>query len=378
MFLDIWLPGIDGLETLRRLESEGRNAVVVMISGHGTIETAVRATKLGAFDFIEKPLSLEKTLLVLRNALRQRRLERTNRRLLSQLRRDLEIPGATEASAGLRRRIDAIAGSDAAVLLEGERGSGRETLARKLHAEGARSGGPFCDLSPRGLDDAAWARTLFGEDPRGIPGRLELAERGTLFVREADTLSATAAGSLADALSVERTPPRDLRLILSVRRLETLDPTLRFEADGIRIAVPPLRERADDISAIAERTMAELAREYGRKAPVFEPEATAAMTAYAWPGNLRELRAVVERLLLMGDGDSIALADLPRELGGAHPFGEDLYREFPSLEAGVRAFERFHMTRALAECDGDLERAAERLGLPSEAFERLRTMKQQV
>src|SRR5262245_31209974 len=162
VLLDVWLPGIDGIETLMELRERGIDTEVAMISGHGTIETAVRATKLGAFDFIEKPLSLERILLVLRNALRQRRLEHRNRRLLEQLDRDTEVLGSSSAAQALRGRITAAAGSDAPVLLCGEPGSGRETAARRIHASGPRSGEAFVGVACAVLDPLDAEQALWG------------------------------------------------------------------------------------------------------------------------------------------------------------------------------------------------------------------------
>src|SRR5262245_33787395 len=160
VLLDVWLPGIDGLETLIRLRQRHVDSEVVMISGHGTIETAVRATKLGAFDFVEKPLSLERTLLVLRNALRQRWLEKRNRRLVEQLNRDTEIVGHSAAAQRLRAEVGAAATSDAPVLICGERGSGREAVARRIHSTGPRAGEAFVDLPCGALDAQAGAGAL--------------------------------------------------------------------------------------------------------------------------------------------------------------------------------------------------------------------------
>ena len=160
LLLDVWLPGIDGLETLSRLKASNIDAEVVMISGHGTIETAVKATKLGAFDFVEKPLSLEKTLLVLRNALRQRRLEKRNRSLLDQLARDTEIVGDSEAARRVRREADAAAGSESPVLVCGEAGSGREAVARRIHSASRRADQAFVHLACAGFNGAAGFRFL--------------------------------------------------------------------------------------------------------------------------------------------------------------------------------------------------------------------------
>jgi two-component system nitrogen regulation response regulator NtrX len=358
--LDIWLPGKDGLEILLELRERRLDLEVVMISGHGTVETAVRATKLGAFDFVEKPLSLEKTLLVLRNALRQRRLERRNRHLLEQLTRDTEIVGRSPAMETLRAAIGSAAASEASVLIHGERGTGRETIARRVHAASARADEAFVDISPAAMAEGAIPTALFG-DSDGNGGRLGLAAGGVLFVDEAETLPAPQQQRLAAALA-QAEPPR-ARAMASVADPAALEPALRQRLDVIRIDVPPLRSHRDDVQQLAERFMADLSREYGIPPKRISPEALAALRAWDWPGNVRELRNLTERLLLMVSGESVGVDDLPRDLGGAGGPAEDLYREFESLAEGLATFERYLIRRTLAATRGDVAEAAERLML---------------
>ena len=316
VLLDVWLPGIDGLTTLTRLRERHLDPEVVMISGHGTIDTAVRATKLGAFDFVEKPLSLEKTLLVLRNALRQRQLERRNRQLMEQLARDTEIVGRSAAADALRREVESAAGSDAPVLLYGERGSGRETVARRIHAAGRRAAAPFVEVPCGALDAGAAERALFGEGER--PGRVRLAASGTLFLEDVDRLPAGLQRRLAASLALEVQRPSGLRVMASAQpRSTSLEPELRQFLEVLRVEVPSLRERRDDIPMLAERFMHEISREYGRQPRRLGPDSLAALRAHSWPGNMRELSNLMERLLLVSDQDVVALEDLPEDLGGA-------------------------------------------------------------
>jgi two-component system nitrogen regulation response regulator NtrX len=361
VLLDVWLPGIDGLETLQRLRQRRPDAEVVMISGHGTIETAVRATKLGAFDFVEKPLSLEKTLLVLRNALRQRRLEQCNRRLLEQLARETEILGRSAPAENLRREVEIAAGSRAPVLVSGEPGSGRETVARRIHAAGPTAERPFVRVPAGALDPLAAEAALFGRE--GEPGRLDLAAGGTLFLDDADELDPALQRRLAERLGEQHAPPR---LIATAAAVAGLGPSLLGYADVVRIDVPPLRERREDVPLLAERFMADLAREYARPPRRLAPDCLAALQSHDWPGNLRELRNLVERLLLFAPGDVVRLSDLPARLGGARSPAEDLYREFSSLAEGLAAFERYYVARILADEAGDRPAAAARLGLTPE------------
>jgi len=362
VLLDVWLPGIDGLETLTRLRERNLDLEVVMISGHGTIDTAVRATKLGAFDFVEKPLSLEKTLLVLRNALRQRQLQRRNRQLMEQLARDTEIIGRSAAADALRREVEAAAGSDAPVLICGAQGSGRETVARRIHAAGTRAGAPFVEVPCSALDAKAAERALFGDGEQ--PGRVRLAASGTLFLEDVDRLAVDLQRRLAAALALEVQRPAGLRVMASAQDgSTTLDPELRQFLDVLHVEVPSLRERRDDIPMLAERFMREISREYGREPKRLGPEALAALRTHAWPGNMRELSNLMERLLLGSASETVALEDLPEELGGARHPTEDLYREFGSLAEAVEAFERYYVARVLAEESGQRQAAARRLGL---------------
>jgi len=358
LLLDVWLPGIDGLETLSRLKAQGIDAEVVMISGHGTIETAVKATKLGAFDFVEKPLSLEKTLLVLRNALRQRRLEKRNRSLLDQLARDTEILGDSEAARRVRREADAAAASEAPVLVCGEVGSGRETVARRVHSASRRADQAFVHVACAGLSGAAGAAVLFGSEAG--PGRLALAERGSVFLEDVDALP----GALQAAMAAWMPDHPGVRWIATAAANPAgLTSPLREHLDVVRITIAPLRARREDIALLALRFQRDLAREYGRAEKRFSGEALAALSRHDWPGNIRALRNAVERALLLAPSDEIQVADLPLDLGGATHPAEDLYGSFETLAEGLAAFERYFLRRALREEKGDLEATARRVGV---------------
>jgi len=342
VLLDVWLPGIDGLETLKLLRDRRCDAEVVMISGHGNIETAVRATKLGAFDFVEKPLSLEKTLLVLRNALRQRRLERRNRQLLEQLTRETEIAGRSSAADVLRGDAEVAAASDAPVLIVGEPGSGRETIARRIHSAGRFAGGPFVELPCGALDVDAASTALFGAE--GAGGRIDMASGGSLFLEDVGRLDPGLQRRLASRLLAESRGERAARLIASVDAGDpSLDESLLRCLDVIHIDVAPLRERREDIEFLAEKFMRNLAREYGREPKRLSPDCLLALKAHAWPGN------------------------------GARSPAEDLYREFATLAEGLRTFERYYVSRIMAEENAETVSAARRLGIdPAEIEKRLR------
>jgi two-component system nitrogen regulation response regulator NtrX len=368
VLLDVWLPGIDGLDTLQKLRERRDDTEVVMISGHGTIETAVRATKLGAFDFVEKPLSLEKTLLVLRNALRQRRLERRNRQLLDQLARDTKIIGRSAAANRLRKQVSVASTTSAPVLICGEPGSGRETVARRIHAAGERADGPFVDLPCAALDSAGASAALYGSGEQR--GRLDLARGGTLFLDEVDQLGRDLQRKLVGDLGASDSTLPPIRVIASAAvEPETIEPPMLHFLDVIRIEVPPLRERREDLPLFIERFMRDLAREYGVMPKRWAPDCLAAFKAHDWPGNARQLRNLIERLLLFVPGETVQMSDLPESMGGARPPVEDLYREFASLDEGLRAFERYYIARMLAEESSDRAAAAKRLGLTPRQLE---------
>jgi two-component system nitrogen regulation response regulator NtrX len=363
LLLDVWLPGIDGIETLSRLKAGGVDAEVVMISGHGTIETAVKATKLGAFDFVEKPLSLEKTLLVLRNALRQRRLEKRNRSLLDQLARDTEILGDGEAVQRVRREAAVAAASEASVLVCGEAGSGRGTIARHVHTASRRADHAFVHVPCGALASEGGVAVLFGSD--ASRGRLALAEGGSLFLEDVDALPGDLQAPIASWLSGHP----DVRVIATAATDPVgLKSPLREHVDIVRITTAPLRTRREDIAFLAARFISDLAREYGRGEKRFSPGALAVLGRHDWPGNVRALRNVVERALLLAAGDEIQVSDLPSELGGAGLATEDLYASFPTLADGLAAFTRYFLRRALREEKGDVEAAARRAGVPAATF----------
>ncbi len=369
VLLDVWLPGIDGIETLQRIRETRLDAEVVMISGHGTIETAVRATKLGAFDFVEKPLSLEKTLLVLRNALRQRRLERRNRHLLDQLSVDTEILGRSAAARRLRAEVTAAASTESPVLICGERGSGCETVARRIHLESARAGEAFVLVPCAALDARSATEILFGGP--GAPGRIHLADGGSLFLEEVERLPVAVQDRLGALLGTRADFGPDVRWLgSSTRDPSSIGSTLRQQLDGLRLMVAPLRERREDVPVLAERFARSLSKEYGRPEKRFAPDCLAALTAYGWPGNVRELRNLVERLVLLVPGEEIRILDLPPPIGAEGLPAEDLYAEFATLAEGLETFERYYVRRVLTESQGDRQKAARRLGIDAGSLEK--------
>jgi two-component system nitrogen regulation response regulator NtrX len=394
VLLDVWLPGMDGLETLTRLRERGADSAVVMISGHGTIETAVRATKLGAFDFIEKPLSIEKTVLTVRNALRQRELERVNAALAEELRDESLLIGESVAMRALRKQIEIVAPTDGRVLVYGESGTGKELVARSIHAQSRRSSAPFVELNCAAIPEELIESELFGH-VRGAftgatsakRGKFELADGATLFLDEVGDMSARVQAKVLRVLEEQRFEPVgsttsmrvDVRVIAATnKRLDAEIERGNFRADlfyrlnVIPFELPPLRERPEDVPLLAEHFNRKFSDANKKRPKRFEPDAVEAMRNYVWPGNVRELRNTIERVVIMHPHLKVTAADLP-PLGGEAP-PEDAFR-FSTFKDASEAHQREFIKRKLAEAEGNVSRAAELMGMDrSHLYRRMRTL----
>ena len=382
--LDIWLPGMDGLATLARLRERRVDAPVVMISGHGNIESAVKAIKLGAFDFVEKPLSLEKTVLVIGNAVRQSRLEAENRALRAHVDKRLTMVGESYVMAQLREQIAMAAPTNGRVLIYGENGTGKELVARTIHALSRRRGGPFVEVNCAAIPEELIESEMFGHVKGAFTGALvdrrgkfELADGGTLFLDEIADMSLKTQAKVLRALQEQVVEPVggasgvrvDVRVLAATNkdltgeiRAARFREDLYFRLNVIPIFVPPLRDRADDIPRLAEHFMSELSREYGKRRKTFDGGALSALQRYRWPGNVREMRNVLERLMIMVPGDTIAASDLSFLDGGVAMDAPDQTVTMPLHEARDQ-FERDYILRALAAQQGNISRTAEVLGV---------------
>ena len=398
ILLDVWLPGIDGLATLARLRERQVDAQVVLISGHGNIESAVRAIKMGAFDFVEKPLSLEKTVLVVRNALRQRRLEAENRALRARVDRTQAMVGESYVMRRLREQVAMAAPTNGRVLIYGENGTGKELVARTVHAMSHRKNAAFVEVNCAAIPEELIESELFGH-VRGAftgavsdrRGKFEVADGGTIFLDEIGDMSLKTQAKVLRVLQ-EQTMEAvggtarirvDARVLAATNKeLQTeirqgnFREDLYFRLNVIPIFVPPLRERQEDIPLLADHFMAEFAREYGRRPKPFEPEATSVLQDYAWPGNVRELRNVIERLVIMVPGDAIGIADLGflDQTGVSRPMVSEATGPRPTLHEARERFERDLILRTLAEQEGNMSRTAEVLGVErSNLYRKMRT-----
>jgi two-component system, NtrC family, nitrogen regulation response regulator NtrX len=385
--LDVWLPGMDGLATLARLRERQVDSQVVLISGHGNIESAVRAIKMGAFDFVEKPLSLEKTVLVVRNALHQRRLEAENRALRARVDRTQTMVGESPVMRRLREQVAMAAPTNGRVLIYGENGTGKELVARTIHALSRRRHAAFVEVNCAAIPEELIESELFGH-VRGAftgavadrRGKFEAADGGTIFLDEIGDMSMKTQAKVLRVLQEQTMEPVggtsrikvDARVLAATNkdlqaeiRAARFREDLYFRLNVIPIFVPPLRDRPEDIPLLANHFMAELAREYGRRIKTFEPSAIAAIQRHPWPGNVRELRNVVERLMIMVPGDSISAGDLgfPDRDDPEQPGATSVSADRLTLHEARDRFERDLILKTLAEQQGNMSRTAEVLGV---------------
>jgi two-component system nitrogen regulation response regulator NtrX len=383
--LDIWLPGMDGLATLAKIRERRVDSPVVMISGHGNIESAVRAIKLGAYDFVEKPLSLEKTVLVIGNAVRQRRLEAENRALRATVDRRLTMVGESYAMAQLREQIAMAAPTNGRVLIFGENGTGKELVARSIHAMSRRRLAPFVELNCAAIPEELIESELFGHMKGAFTGavadrrgKFELADGGTLFLDEIADMTLKTQAKVLRALQEQVVEPVggaagvrvDVRVLAATNkdlpaeiRAGRFREDLYFRLNVIPVYVPPLRDRGGDIPLLADHFMAELAREYGRRPKRFDAGAAARLRSYHWPGNVRELRNVIERLIIMVAGETITVDDLAFLDGGAVGDAGEAVAEATPLHVARDRFERDYILKALAAQQGNISRTADVLGV---------------
>jgi two-component system, NtrC family, nitrogen regulation response regulator NtrX len=383
ILLDVWLPKMDGIETLERLLEAGSASMVIMISGHASIETAVRATKLGAFDFIEKPLSLEKTVLAVKNALDHLRLEKENRRLRAELERDYHILGESVPMRALRQLIALTAPTASRVLIYGESGTGKELVAHALHAQSPRSAQAFVEVNCAALPEDLIESELFGHARGSFTGateskvgKFQKADAGTLFLDEVGDMSLKTQAKVLRVLEEQRFEPVgsnnsvsvDARVIAATnKRLDeeiargVFREDLFYRLNVIPVSVPPLREHTEDVPILAVHFLAEYASAYGRRPKTLAPAALAVLLRYPWPGNVRELKNVIERLVIV----------CPQEKIEPHHLPPELYRGLPrppqsiaaTLQQARSAYEREFILRKLEENQWNMTRAAAALGL---------------
>lgn len=396
VLLDIWLgDGIDGLETLAKLKGEGSDAAVVMISGHGNIETAVRSTKLGAFDFIEKPLSLERTVVTVKNALRQRKLEIANAQLQSELAEQYVMVGESVAMRALRKQIAIVAPTDGRVLISGESGTGKELVARSIHAQSKRKNAPFVEINSAAIPEELVESELFGHAKgafsgatRSKKGKFEIADGATLFLDEIADMSPRVQAKVLRVLEEQRFEPVgsntpvsvDVRVVSATNKpLDSLienghfRPDLFYRLNVIPFQVPPLRERREDIPPLVEHFNQRFSRDYGKPAKEFTEDAMDALRDSDWFGNVRELKNTIERIVIMNAKTTINSNELPKsETSDSIPA---LSFRFPTFKDATDAYQREFIQHKLAEFEGNVAKAAEDMGVDrSHLYRRMRSL----
>jgi two-component system nitrogen regulation response regulator NtrX len=395
VLLDIWMPGIDGIDTLREIRKENPMIQVIVITGHGNVETAVKATKLGAFDMIEKPLSIDKVILGINKALNFRRLEEENRYLRKKTIEKNSITGQSAPTQALKHQIAVTAPTDSWILITGENGTGKELVARTIHQFSRRAEAPLIDVNCAALSEGQIERELFGHEKGAIPGvdakkygRLELAAGGTLFFDEIADMGLKTQAKLLRVLQEQqfqriggsRVITVDVRVIAATNRdLEeeirrrTFREDLYYRLNVVPIRVPALRERKDDIPALVEVFLNDCAGRTRERIKQITSEAMEMLMNYSWPGNVRELKNLVGRLVIMTDSPVIEADDLPAPYNPIreNPVGtseETLFKP-DSLSEAVGAFEEIFIRRKYRQFGEDANRCAEALGISREHLE---------
>src|SRR5579885_2763366 len=384
VLLDVWLPKMDGIETLEHMRRDGHFPMVVMISGHGNIETAVRATKLGAFDFVEKPLSLDKTTQSVKRAFEFLRLELENRRLREELGHRYQVLGDSVPMKALRQQIALAAPTNGRVLIYGESGTGKELVAHALHAASLRSREPFVEVNCAAIPEELIESELFGHVKGSFTGasedkigKFQKADNGTLFLDEVGDMSLRTQAKVLRFLDEQRFEPVgalesiqvDVRVVASTNKnLEeeiergNFREDLFYRLNVIPFHVPPLRERVEDIRLLADHFLREFTTAYGRKPKELTEEALQAIEEYPWPGNVRELRNLMERIVIMNPQTRIDASHMPLDRSRRAVFDRPMDR-FGSLQEVREAAERDYILKKLDEAKGNVTRAAELLGL---------------
>jgi len=383
IFLDIWLPGKDGIEVLKEIRSRRPLQYVIMISGHGTIETAVQATKLGAFDFIEKPLSLEKLLLVLEHALKQKRLEEENRSLKDLVRQETTMIGESVPMIALRQQIQYAAPTEGRILIFGENGTGKELVARLIHLGSPRREQPFVEVNCAAIPEDLIESELFGSEKGAYTGstetrkgKFELGDGGTVFLDEVGDMSIKTQAKVLRVLEEQRfvrvggSQPIeiDVRVIAATNKnLEdeiekgNFREDLFFRLNVIPFEVPPLREKKEDIPLLVDYFMDHFCQRYGKPRKSISRQAMQRLLCYHWPGNVRELKNIVERLVIMVPTVKVELSDLPAAL--SKPNVREFRPPAQSWQEAREDFERKFILEKLKEYDGNISRTAAAIGM---------------
>ena len=387
VLLDIWMPGMDGIETLIKIKETYPHLQVIMMSGHGTIETAVKATKQGAYDFIEKPLSLEKVLLSINNALEFYRLEEEISLLREKARDKYHITGTSKTISRLKEQLRVVAPTNAWVLISGENGTGKELVAHTIHFLSKRNHKPMIEVNCAAIPEELIESELFGHEKGAFTGagsmkkgKFDLAHEGTIFLDEIGDMSLKAQSKTLRILQEQkfervggsRTIHVDVRVIAATNKdLETeiekgtFRDDLYFRLNVIPMRVPPLRERVDDIPELIDEFLKEISLNTNLSLKPFSDAAVEILKKYHWPGNVRELKNLVERLIIMTKDEMIQASEIPspfnREPDSSGALESTLMAE--SYKVAKNNFEKAYIIKKLHEFNGNISHTAEAIGL---------------
>ena len=413
VFLDIWLPGKDGLEILEVISNDYKGLPVIMISGHGTIETAVQALKKGAFDFIEKPLSLEKVVVAARNAMEFSRLRQENLALKTRISSEqpVSLTGESRAIMDLNTVIGRVAPTESWVLITGENGTGKEIVARSIHHQSNRADKPMVAVNCAAIPEELIESELFGHEKgaftgadKAQEGKFELADGGTLFLDEIGDMSLKTQAKILRILQEQRfehvggrkTITVDVRVIAATNKdlaREIKEGNFRedlyYRLKVFPLELPPLRDRTEDIPLLINDFVSSLVKQHGFKPISFDAGAVGALSSYAWPGNVRELKNFVERMFIMYGGETVTADRLPPEFGASKPTpkpdsqpepGEtldELITDGPTdLKQARSEFEARFLEAKLKEFDGNISQLAKAIGLErSSLYRKLKAYK---
>jgi len=384
VLLDIWMPGIDGIETLKEIKKVSATLPVIIITGHGNVETAVKATKLGAFDLIEKPLNIDKVIVSINNALNFRRLEEENRYLRKKIIEKHSISGSSAVVQALNLQIATVAPTESWVLIKGENGTGKELVARTVHQLSPRAEAPMIDVNCAAIPETRIENELFGHEKGAVAGsnakmrgKFELANSGTIFLDEIGDMSLATQAKILRVLDEKkfqrvgggRVLSTDVRVIAATNKdLEAEIEKGRFREDlyyrlnVVPIEVPPLRERAEDIPALVEIFLGEAAANNREKCKTVDPDAMEVLKSYPWPGNVRELKNLIERLAIMVSGEIIGVGNLPANLLDPKTGGSNLF-SIAHLDRARMAFESEYIRKQLAAHENDVDKTAKAIGV---------------
>jgi two-component system nitrogen regulation response regulator NtrX len=381
VILDIWLPGIDGIQVLQEIKSIQPDIPTIMISGHANIELAVKATKLGAYDFFEKPLSLERVILISRRALERRKLEVENFVLRQDLTKKWQMIGESNEIKSLKEQINMAASSNSRVLICGESGTGKEVVARLLHEKSPRNGKPFVEVNCAAIPHDLIESELFGHEKGSFTGafeqkkgKFELADSGTLFLDEIGDMSLQTQSKVLRVIETQefqrvggsKNLTVDVRIITATNKdlkeeakKENFREDLYFRLNVIPLFIPPLRERKGDIPLLVKHFLELLAAEYGKPIKKISSETIKKLQSYEWPGNVREMKNTIERLVIMTPSDTINVQNL--FLTEDHKASD--YFQYKNLKNARDAFEKDYIIRKLQENDWNVSQTADVLDI---------------